>query len=208
MLAAKTRFVVFASGNGSNARALFEHARKNQNRLEALALICDRPAFGAMKAAEEFSIPAHVISHKDEAALLSLLHKIQPDWALLAGYKRLVGQSFLNFFENKNADYFRVMNVHPSLLPAYPGLGGYERAFRDGVKISGVTIHLVDSGLDTGLPILQAPIAREERDTLESFSAKGQALEHLLYKTALDLAAAGKIKIRTIGEARFVSVEE
>lgn len=206
MSATKLRFVVFASGNGTNARALFAHARQHSHRLEPVGLICDRPAFGAMKAAEEFGVPAHVVNHKDEAALLRLLGELKPTWALLAGYKRLVGPAFLKFFYDEELGFSRVLNVHPSLLPAYPGLGGYERAFSDGVKISGVTVHLVDDGLDTGLPVLQGPIAREEDDTLASFSARGQELEHILYKRALDLASEGKIRIRA-GENRFVSLE-
>lgn len=208
MSAPKLRFVVLASGNGTNARSLFEHARAHPNRFEAAALIADRPAFGALQAAEECGVPAHVVSHKDDAALLDLLRKLEPRWALLAGYKRLVSDAFLEFFRDDAIGVARVLNVHPSLLPAYPGLDGYERAYRDGVKISGVTIHFVDSGLDTGLPVLQAPFVREEGDSLDTFTEKGRALEHMLFKRALDLAQAGKIRVRSGGNGRFASVEE
>lgn len=207
MSAPKFRFVVLASGTGTNARALFEHAARS-NRLEAVALICDRPGIGALQAAEDFGVPSHVIAHKDEAALLRLLGELAPAWACLAGYKRIVGQGFLDFFHDEELGYSKVMNVHPSLLPAYPGLHGYERAFKDGVKISGVTVHLVDGGLDTGLPILQAPFLRDDGDTLETFMAKGRQLEHAMFVRALDLAAEKRIRVVEREGSRFVSLEE
>lgn len=185
-------FVILASGTGSNARALIEHALNNPERFAVKALISDRADIPALKMASEKKVPAHVVSHKDEPALLELLRKLKPDWAFLAGYKRLVGKSFLEFFADPVLGA-RVLNVHPSLLPAYPGLGGYERAFHDGVKESGVTVHLVDSGLDTGKVILQQSFARAATDTLETFTAKGQQIEHRLYREALELAAAGKL---------------
>jgi phosphoribosylglycinamide formyltransferase-1 len=149
-------------------------------------------------------VETFVVSHREEGALLALLKRLQPRWALLAGYKRLVGQGFLDFFADSG--FHRVLNVHPSLLPAYPGLGGYERAFQDGVKVSGVTVHLVDMGLDTGLCVLQESFEREDDDTLESFTAKGRKLEHKLFPRALDLAAAGRIRLREEGGRRWVSV--
>jgi phosphoribosylglycinamide formyltransferase-1 len=192
MSARKLSFVVLASGTGTNARALIEHAQKFPERFTARALISDREGIPALTMAREKGVPAHVVSHKDESALLDLLKSLEPDWAFLAGYKRLVGQGFLDFFADDQLGA-RVLNVHPSLLPAYPGLGGYERAFRDGVAESGVTVHLVDRGLDTGKIILQESFARTGADTLESFTAKGQQIEHRLYREALELAAAGKI---------------
>lgn len=207
MSAPKLRFVVLASGTGTNARALFQHAAK-ASHLEAVGLVCDRPGVGALEVAEEFGVPAHVISHKDEPALLSLLAKLAPDWACLAGYKRLVSKGFLEFFHDRTLGFAKVMNVHPSLLPSYPGLNGYERAFKDGVKISGVTVHLVDDGLDTGLPILQSPFAREEGDTLETFIAKGRQLEHAMFVRALDLAAEKRIRVVEREGSRFVCLEE
>jgi phosphoribosylglycinamide formyltransferase-1 len=186
-------FVILASGTGTNARALIEHARKNPSRLEVKALISDRPEIPALGMATSLGVPTHIVNHRDEGPLLALLNKYAPRWALLAGYKRIVGPGFLGFFQD--AGFSRVMNVHPSLLPAYPGLGGYERAFRDGVLASGVTVHLVDSGLDTGAPILQESFARQDGDTLEDFVKRGQKIEHKIYCQALDMAAAGKITI-------------
>lgn len=200
-------FVIMASGGGTNARALLERARQKPDLLKACALVSDRPGAGALQVAEEFGVPAHVIPHQDEAALLDLFAESGCHWACLAGYRRLVGEGFLRFFSAGARGFARVMNVHPSLLPAYPGLHGYERAFRDGVKLSGVTVHLVDSGLDTGLPILQESFRRDDFDTLETFEAKGRALERLLFPSALELAALNRIKIAMREGVRLVSLE-
>lgn len=197
-------FVILVSGAGTNARALMERARQKPDLIEVKALISDREGAGALKIAEEFGVPAHVIPSSEESRLLDLLAETGAHWACLAGYKRLVSQAFLDFFSAGGGGFARVLNVHPSLLPAYPGLRGYERAFKDGVKVSGVTVHLVDSGLDTGLAVLQESFTREEGDTLESFEAKGRAIERRLFPQAMELAAREKIHLK----GRFVSLEE
>ena len=198
----KFGFVILASGNGTNARALIQHAKRK--KFEVKALISDRPGIPALEMAESLKVPTYIVNPRDEGPLLGLLQKLRPDWALLAGYKKLVGPGFLDFFRDQG--FSRVMNVHPSLLPAYPGLGGYERAFRDGVKVSGVTVHLVDSGLDTGHAILQEAFPREESDTLEDFSARGRKIEHQLFCRALELAAAGRI--RRLENENFISLKK
>src|SRR5690606_23940773 len=134
---------------------------------EVKGLIVDREA-PVRESVAALGVPTFLVPAKAEGELLSLLGKLSPRWAFLAGYKRLLSSATLDFFADRN--FFRVINVHPSLLPAYPGLGGYERAFRDGVRVSGVTVHFVDNGLDTGLTILQEPFRREAGDDLESFS--------------------------------------
>ena len=184
-------FVILASGEGTNARVLLEHAKKRSEKLVAKAVISDRAGAPVLDFAAAMGVETFVVSHREEGMMLALLRRLQPRWALLAGYKRIVPQAFLDFFADEN--FHRVLNVHPSLLPAYPGLGGYERAFRDGVRLSGVTVHLVDGGLDTGPCVLQDCFERGDEDDLESFTAKGRKLEHKLFPKALDLAAAGKI---------------
>ena len=198
------KFVILASGTGTNARALLQHAQKHGDRLKAVALISDRAEAGALEIAREFQVPSYVVASQNESSLLALLQKHKPDWACLAGYKKLVGQNFLQFFAEKK-DFFRVMNVHPSLLPAYPGLHGYERAYKEGVRITGVTVHLVDAGLDTGKVILQESFEREEEDSLEAFKAKGQKIEHKLFCKALDLAEKGKLRLVEKDGSSFIS---
>jgi len=196
-------FVVLASGAGTNCAVLLEHARKNPHLLHAKAVISDRSGAPALDVAAKLGVETFVVSHREEGPLLALLRKLQPRWACLAGYKRLVGNGFLEYFADEG--FARVLNVHPSLLPAYPGLNGYERAFSDGVKVSGVTVHLVDSGLDTGLPVLQESFERLESDNLESFSARGREIEHRLFPLALELAAGGNFKLKADNGARWLS---
>lgn len=200
------KFAILASGTGTNARALMEHAAKHPERLKATCVVSDRAEAPVLKVAEELGVPSYMVPAKNEGALLAVLKKHGAEWACLAGYKKLVGKGFLEFFHDPSLGFSRVMNVHPSLLPAYPGLGGYERAFKDGVKLSGVTVHLVDEGLDTGLAILQEAFEREESDSLASFEAKARKIEHKLFCKALDLASRGKIRMAEKDGARFVSV--
>jgi phosphoribosylglycinamide formyltransferase-1 len=188
-------FVILASGTGTNARVLLEHAKKHPDRLAPKAVISDRSGAGALEIAASMGVETFVVSHREEGAMLALLRKLKPRWALLAGYKRIVPGAFLEFFRDDQGHH-RVLNVHPSLLPAYPGLHGYERAFADGVRVSGVTVHLVDGGLDTGPCVLQESFERDDDDDLESFVKKGQKIEHKLFPKALDLAAAGRIRVR------------
>jgi phosphoribosylglycinamide formyltransferase-1 len=196
-------FVILVSGAGTNARALMQKAKEKPELIEIKAVVSDREGVGALEIARGFGVPAHVIPPSEESRLLDLLAETGAHWACLAGYKRLVSQAFLDFFSAGGGGFARVLNVHPSLLPAYPGLKGYERAFSDGVKVSGVTVHLVDSGLDTGLAVLQESFARDEGDTLETFEAKGRAIERRLYPLAMELAARERIRLK----GKFVSLE-
>jgi phosphoribosylglycinamide formyltransferase-1 len=193
-------FVILASGNGTNARVLLEHAKKFPDRFKACAVISDRSGAPVLDVASSLGVQTVVVGHREEGMMLAQLKKLKPRWALLAGYKRIVGTGFLEYF--KDDGFHRVMNVHPSLLPAYPGLNAYDRAFADGVRISGVTVHLVDAGLDTGPCVLQESFEREDGDDAATFAEKGRKIEHKLYPKALDRAAAGKIFITP--ESRWV----
>jgi phosphoribosylglycinamide formyltransferase 1 len=201
-------FVILASGAGTNARALLQKAKEMPHLLKAAAVVSDRADVQVLNVAKEFHVPALVIAHEDEGSLLDLLAEKGCHWACLAGYKRIVGSSFLDFFSAGGSKFARVMNVHPSILPAYPGLKAYRRAFDDGVKLSGVTIHLVDQGLDTGMPILQESFERKESDSFEDFEKRGRAIEQKLFPLALELAAKNNIrKIEKFGSP-WVSLEE
>lgn len=204
MLASPSKsFVIFASGQGSNAEVLIQAAKARG--YSVACLISDREA-PAIEMASRHGVPTKIIPAKNEETLLACLRDLKPSWAFLAGYKKILGAKVLEYFYDSQNKFSRIINIHPSLLPAYPGLNGYERAFADGVRLSGVTVHLVDAGLDTGLPLLQSAFAREESDSLESFMAKGKALEHSLYPEALALAMENKIKFKT--GSRWLSLEE
>jgi len=183
------RFVVLASGEGTNARAIFQHQKSNPSKFTALGLISDRPAVGALAVAEDFGVPAKVVVQAESDEMQAVLDAWKPDWALLAGYKKIVGKRFLSRFQS--AWGYRVMNIHPSLLPDFPGLHSYRRAFEAGVKESGVSVHLVDEGVDTGPILMQERFSRSPEDNLESFEAKGRAIEKKIYPTAMDVVASG-----------------
>lgn len=190
MLEQHKSFVIFASGEGTNAEALIRCAQKN--KFKVCAVISDREA-PVLSLAEKLGVPAKLIPHKDEKLLLNTLAELKPRWAFLAGYKKMIGTNVLKFFFDAEKKFSRILNIHPSLLPAYPGLDGYRRAFEDGVKVSGVTVHLVDAGLDTGPPVLQKEFRRDANDTLEAFTAKGKAIEHQIYPEALLMALNDRI---------------
>lgn len=182
------RMVIFASGKGSNARALLAKAGSFGEKIIPLAIISDRTDAGAHAVAKEFSIPSYTIPAKDSAKLMQLLADLKAEWAFLAGYMRILPASILNFFQG------RILNVHPSLLPAYAGLHGYERAFADKIPESGITIHWVDAGLDTGPIIRQKKFPRFADDSLEEFMARGQKIEHEIYGDVLADIANGKLQ--------------
>lgn len=194
MSESRIKIVILASGRGSNAKVLMEFARSNPDLVRVVGLISDRDGVGVLALAKSFSVPAFVVDHRKEEELVALLEKLSPNWACLAGYKRKVGARFLRYFADNERGYFRVMNVHPSLLPAYPGLNGYERAWKDKRNETGVTVHLVDEGLDTGAPILQEAFAILPEDSVAEVEARGLSVEHRLFPQALKLAALGQIK--------------
>lgn len=196
-------FVVFASGEGSNALNLFKAAK--ERGYHAKALIVDREA-PVIQRVDPHEVPIYRIRSGNEIELLNLLSELKPKWAFLAGYKKILGAATLDFF--KSADFIRILNIHPSLLPAYPGLNGYERAYKDGVRVSGVTVHFVDSGLDTGLSVMQKTFSREKKDSLAEFIAKGKKIEHELFPKAFVLAMEDKLKIIKKENSHFVDWEE
>jgi phosphoribosylglycinamide formyltransferase-1 len=173
---------VFASGNGSNFQSLVEQSRNRHWPKPISLVICDQPGARVLKIAKKLGIPAFSFVPKEfvnkaeyEQAVLHLLQKYQIEWIVLAGYMRLIGPTLLTAYAG------RIINIHPSLLPAFPGKNAIEQAFFYPVKISGVTIHFVDAGMDTGPIIAQEPVVRAEEDTLESFTVKIHQVEHRLY---------------------------
>lgn len=181
----KTRVAVFASGRGSNFEALLKHQSQHY---EIVLLVCDKPSAGALLLAHQNCIPALLINipsqkkpaekTQAEAALVSTLKALNIEFIALAGYMRLVGEPLLNAFEQ------HIINIHPSLLPAHPGLNAIEKSFESQAG-AGVTIHYVDSGMDTGSIIEQQAVATDEH-SLDSFAQAIHAVEHRLYPRVLD----------------------
>lgn len=195
----KTSVAIFASGTGSNAQALLQKAEDLGQLPRIKAIITDNPDAGVIKHAQRFGIecgiyPIQKIPGQDfasakkqqEQKIIARLDELHVQWILLAGYMRILSPAFLQHYYNSEYAVNQVVNIHPSALPAFPGKDGYGDAFRAGVETSGVTIHFVDAGIDTGPIIQQQLFARLQNDTLESFKARGLALEHQLYPKVLE----------------------
>lgn len=199
-------FVIFASGVGTNAEVVLSHAKKNPDLLQPLGLLADRESIGALDLARAYPLPAVVA--KTEKELLNQLQDWKPKWAFLLGYKKILTPTILDFFYDTDLNLHRILNVHPSLLPAYPGLGGYKKAFSDGVRVTGVTIHFVDSGLDTGIPLLQESFKRDENDTFESFVERAKEIEHRLVSQALEIVSRNQFIPSKSLHDRFIHWEK
>lgn len=180
------KLAIFASGNGSNFQAIVDAIQEGRIQATCELLICDKPNAKVLERAKRANIPAFVFDINNyenkaafERAILEKLREYEVDFIALAGYMRLIGPTLLEAYENK------IVNIHPSLLPAFPGLDAIGQAFRAGVKVTGVTIHYVDSGMDTGPIIAQKAIELSDDETEESLAEKIHALEHQLYPETL-----------------------
>ncbi|MDO4541278.1 MAG: phosphoribosylglycinamide formyltransferase [Bacillota bacterium] len=180
------RFVVLASGRGSNFTAILKEIQKGNINGEIVAVISDNPQAKALEIAAEAGISTeshdpHTPEYK--AWLLQRVRSYEPDYVLLAGYMRIVPPEFIAAFPN------RVINIHPALLPSFPGLHGQRQALEYGVKISGCTVHYVDEGMDTGRIIAQKAVEVLEGDTEDSLSARILEQEHKLYPAVVKMLA-------------------
>ncbi|MBO0445424.1 phosphoribosylglycinamide formyltransferase [Enterococcus sp. AZ170] len=180
------KLAIFASGNGSNFQAIVEASRAGLIAAEITLLFCDKKDAYVIQRARELLIPVISFSPNDfeskalyEAEILHLLEEEQIDLVVLAGYMRIIGPTLLETFSN------RLINIHPSLLPRFPGLHGIKDAFCGNVSETGVTIHYVDDGVDTGPIIAQEKILIEPTDTLDSLERKIHNVEHRLYPSVL-----------------------
>lgn len=176
------RLAVFASGSGSNFEAIVRAFQTDQINAEVALLVCDRPDAFVLKRAETLGVPSVAFRPKSfdskeayEQEVLDHLLGASIDLVVLAGYMRIVGNTLLKAYPNK------LINIHPSLLPNYPGKKGIDDAFEDGATETGVTVHIVDEGIDTGPILAQETVAIEPDDTIESLERKIHAVEHELF---------------------------
>lgn len=176
---AKVKAAVFASGSGSNFEAMMQ---AGELPCEIALLVCDKPGAGVVDRAARLNVPVYESSPKqfaDKAAfekdLVGKLREAGIEWIFLAGYMRLIGPVLLGAYEG------RILNIHPSLLPDYPGADGIGDAFRAGAEVTGVTIHYVDAGMDTGPVIAQREVEIMSDDTIDSLAERIHKVEHVLY---------------------------
>ncbi|TNM65467.1 phosphoribosylglycinamide formyltransferase [Aliirhizobium smilacinae] len=196
MNSAKKRVVVFISGSGSNMVSLADACAAPDFPAEIVAVISDKPAAGGLAKAQSRGISAHVFERKayagkaeHEAAILAALDEIKPDIICLAGYMRLISGEFIRPYAG------RIINIHPSLLPLFPGLHTHERAIEAGMKIAGCSVHFVTEGMDEGPILAQAAVPVSTGDTVETLAARVLTVEHKLYPLALKLLAEGNVKM-------------
>jgi len=176
------KIAVFASGNGSNFQSIVDHMKEGKLNALLAILVCDKPGAKVIERAKNAGIPSFVFNPKDyqkksdfEKEILNQLKKHEIDLVVLAGYMRLIGPTLLTDYEGK------IINIHPSLLPSFPGKNAIEQALEAGVKITGVTIHYVDEGMDTGPIIAQRAVEISEEDNAETLAKKIHEVEHTFY---------------------------
>lgn len=194
--AARKRVVVFISGGGSNMLALVKAAAAPDYPAEVIAVISDKADAGGLAKAAALGIATFSFVRKDfdsknahEAAILATLKNLSPDIICLAGYMRLLTATFINAYEG------RIINIHPSLLPLFPGLHTHQRAIDAGMTEAGCTVHFVTEGMDEGPVILQAKVPVLPGDTTDDLAARVLVEEHKSYPQALRLVAEGKVRM-------------
>lgn len=180
------RVAIFASGNGTNFEVLTNHFQKGDIPGKLVLLFCNHPDAPVMERAKRLGVPAESFTVKScggkeeyEKQVLKLLQKYQIDFIILAGYLRVVGPTILDHYDH------RIVNLHPAWLPEYPGLHSIERAFNDHKKQTGVTVHYIDSGLDSGPIIAQRHVPILADDTVDTLEARVHETEHQLYPEAV-----------------------
>ncbi|HCC68959.1 MAG TPA: phosphoribosylglycinamide formyltransferase [Nitrospiraceae bacterium] len=188
---------VLASGRGSNFQAILDNISSGFLKAKVAVLISDNPKAYALERARKHGIEALYINSKDFKDKDSYYFRIADELknrsvglVILAGFMRIVGKPLIEQYRN------RIMNIHPAILPSFPGLHGQKQASDYGVKISGCTVHFVDEGIDTGPIIIQAAVPVYDDDTEESLSERILKHEHRIYPAAIKLFSEGRLEVK------------
>lgn len=189
------KIAILVSGNGTNMQNLINDCHNGRIPAQALLVITDNPAAGAIARARNYGVKTVVVDRKAYSAKadfeMEIMKRIDGegiDYIVLAGFMRILSPEFVRKYKGK------IINVHPSLLPAFPGAHGIKDAFDAKVKETGVTVHYVDEGVDTGQIILQKKVSVTPEDTLETLEAKVHAAEYEIYPEALRKILRREIK--------------
>lgn len=203
-MADKLRLGCLASGGGSNLQSIIDRCRDGSLSAEIVLVISNNPDSGALQRARRAGIPALCIDHRNfpsranfDRAVVAALTEAGVELVVLAGFMRLISDLFLEAFPG------RIMNIHPALLPAFPGLHVQRKALEYGARVSGCTVHFVDGGVDTGPIIIQAVVPILDDDTEESLSERILEQEHRIYPRAIELFAQGRLRL----DGRRVRIE-
>jgi phosphoribosylglycinamide formyltransferase-1 len=194
---------VLVSGTGSNLQALLDAVAQKKLDARVAVVVSNVPGAGGLERARDAGVEAVVVDHKAyadrrafDAAVVEVLRARGVEVVVLAGFMRLVTDALLGAFP------MRVVNVHPSLLPAFPGVHSQQQAFDYGVRIAGCTVHLVDGGTDTGPILAQAAVPVEEGDDAESLRLRILAREHELLPQVLQWMAEGRVSVEPVAGGR------
>jgi len=195
MKKSKKNIAVLISGSGTNFQSIINHIKIGKLKCNLAVVISNKQdAYGLVRA-KKANIPAHFVDYKGlerkehEKKIVEILEKHKVDLVVLAGYMRILTPYFVRKYKG------RLINIHPALLPSFPGTDGYGDTWRYGSKVGGLTIHFVDEGVDTGPIIIQKTNPIKETDTLESFKKRGLKIEHQALPEAIKLFIEGKLKI-------------
>lgn len=194
--ASMKNIVILISGRGSNMQAIIEASKREGWPARIAAVVSDREEALGLEHARAQSIPVAVVAPQAYAdrlafdqALIAAIERFEPDVVVLAGFMRVLSQHFVTHYAG------RLLNVHPSLLPAFKGLHTHQRALDTGVKVHGVTVHFVTAALDEGPIVAQAVVPVLEADTAVTLSQRVLAVEHILYPRAVYWFVSGKIRL-------------
>ncbi len=195
---------VLISGSGSNLQSIIDHIEKGKLTAVIKVVISNNPDAFGLQRAKKHALPAVILNQKDfksrddfDENLISILRQNEVDLVILAGFMRIISGAMLRAFPHK------IMNIHPALLPSFPGLHAQKQAFDYGVKVSGCTVHFVDEGVDTGPIIIQGVVPVYDDDTDDTLAEKILKEEHRIYPQAIQLYAEGRLTI----EGRKVKIK-
>ncbi len=189
------RLAILLSGRGSNFEAIARNIAEGKLDARIAVVISNRPQAPGLQTAERLGLKAIAVDSKGverevfDRQIAAILDEHEVDLVVLAGYMRLLSSAFVQRYPLK------IVNIHPSLLPAFPGLDAQHQAFQHGVKIAGCSVHFVDEQLDSGPIIMQATVTVEDDDTLETLSARILAQEHRIYSEGIALILSGKWRV-------------
>lgn len=188
---------VLVSGSGTNLQSIIDEIEAGRLDASIKVVVSNKPDAYALERAKKHGIPVAVVRVKDfpqkeafDSEVLRVLREHGVELVILAGFMRIITRVLLDAF------HMKIMNIHPSLLPAFPGLEVQKAALEYGVKFSGCTVHFVDGGVDTGPVIVQAVVPVKDEDTVESLSKRILMEEHRIYTRAIRLYSEGRIEVR------------
>jgi len=192
----KLRLGILASGGGTNLQSIIDQCDQGLLDADICLVISNNPGAGALERATQAGIKTACVDHRNfesreefDQAVITTLNNAGVELVVLAGFMRIISAPFLQAFPQK------IINIHPSLLPSFPGLHVQQKALDYGAKVSGCTVHFVDDGVDTGPIIVQAVVPIHPDDSEESLAARILEQEHKIYPQAIQWIAEGRVKI-------------